>query len=242
MYLQIGVGLASTPGTVLQEHLGQSAPPFPSITAVTFRTGDSTTSDPNNCCPVCPINLGVGQGGTASNGIEIQLTVAGHRPGFEYDILRTFRNSLWERTAAGVWRRLERFPMGTADDRHADDECLTPRGNRLFVIDRPGWTGALPAPAGTVFPGLGAGVAAAADARDVVDRSSFAEWVNARNLAEGIPWTRLQLPGGAARRFIFWQNVIWLTRDGANRWVLDRARSRIGPGIISARTIDSPPA
>jgi hypothetical protein len=52
-------------------------PPLPCVTNVTFR--NTGTSDPDNCCAICPVNLGVGQSGTASNGMEIQFTISGHR-------------------------------------------------------------------------------------------------------------------------------------------------------------------
>jgi hypothetical protein len=113
----------------------------------------------------------------------------------------------------------------------------------IFVIDRPGWPNALPAPAGTTFPGV-TGVRSQADATDVVLRASFAEWVIARDPGRGIPWTRLELPplrSGAPRRFIFWHTITWLTRDGSGRWVLDPARSEIARGSISGAAMRSAP-
>jgi hypothetical protein len=190
------------------------------------------------------MNLGVGVNGTASNGMELRFTISGHRRGIEYDITRTRRNSLWERRA-GVWIRLESAPMGTRDDHHDRDECLRLTSNRIFAIDRPGWVNtALPAPAGTIFGGLTAGVGTHADATDVVTRFSFAEWVIARSRAEGISWTPLELPplrDGLPRRFVFWHSITWLTRNAAGQWVLNAARSEIQRGALSAAVINSAP-
>lgn len=242
------------------DFLGQLALPLP--TAANFRFRNTGTVDPENCCVNCTtrlpatagrLNLGVGLRGLgavplrAANGMELAFTIAGHRPGIEYDITRTRRNSLWERRA-GVWTRLESDPMGTSDDPHPDvDECLRlSRSNRIFAEDRPGWPNtALPALAGTIFGGLTAGVVTHADATDVVLRFSFAEWVIARNRVEGIPWTRLALPSrrdGTPRRFIFWHSITWLIRDGSGRWVLALPRNRIAMGSLSAAVINSPPA
>jgi hypothetical protein len=178
--------------------------------------------------------------------MELQFTLSDHRAGIQYEITRTKRSTTWERVG-GIWRRLHSQPMGTSDDRQDRDECLSPRNNRLFVIDLPGWPVALPAAAGTRFSATPVGqmpVESHADATDVVRRLSMAEWPMARSIAEGIPWTPLQLPpqrSGAARRFIFWHNIVWLTRDGLHRWVIDRARSRIGLGSLSATVVNSPP-
>ncbi|MGH7750957.1 MAG: hypothetical protein ACREQ5_40250, partial [Candidatus Dormibacteria bacterium] len=191
-----------------------------------------------------PVALGVGRDGTASNGMELRFTLEGHRPGMEYDITRTRRDSLWQRRA-GVWIGLGSNPMGTNDDHHDDDECLSPQeGKFIFVMDTPGWRDlALPSPARplkTLYPG----VKTAADAQDIVRRLSFAEWVIARNRGEGIPWTPLALPplrDGTTRRFVFWRSTLWLTRDIAGRLVLDRPRSSIALGSLSERVITTAP-
>jgi hypothetical protein len=243
----------------LYERLGQPGLPLPHISAFLFRNATGARSDPNNCCILCRrllpdgtqngtgIMLGVGQGGTATNGMELQFTISGHRPGIEYDILRTVRDSLWERRA-GVWTRLARLPMGTWDDRRHLDECLIPRGNRIFVVDGPGWLLTPPLPDGTRFPyedpRTGDVIETHTDARDVVWRLSFAEWVNARSTSDGIPWTRLKLPplrSGMPRPHIYWHSITWLTRNATNHWVLNNARSRIALGPLTARIIDTAP-
>jgi hypothetical protein len=131
-------------------NLDQQPASLPRVTRFVFRNQNGTTSAAANCCLICRttlpdgrqagsgFNLGVGQGGTASNGMEMQLFLSGHRSGLEYDVVRTRRDSMWERRG-GVWTRLEIHPMGTSDDRFAADECLRPRNNRIFVVDRPGW-------------------------------------------------------------------------------------------------------
>jgi hypothetical protein len=227
---------------------------IPRIIRVVFRNQDGTTSAAANCCPLCQvvlpdgrrvgtgINLGVGQSGTASNGMEMQFVLSHHCRGLEYDVVRTRRNSLWERRN-GAWMRLESQSMGTRDDRRDVDECLTPRNRRIFVEDRPGWNQvALPAPAESRFDG---GTRRGhADATEVVLRASFAEWVQARSRLEGIPWTRLALPprrDGTLPRHIYWHTITWLRRDAAGRWILDRARSRIRLGALSSTVIDAAP-
>ena len=64
---------------------------MPRVTALRFRAADGTTTDPANGCGSCPETLGVGRGGTASNGMELRFTLSGHRAGMEYDIARARR-------------------------------------------------------------------------------------------------------------------------------------------------------
>jgi hypothetical protein len=242
--------------------IGQAAPlaPMPRVVSFIFRSTNGERTDPDNCCTICRrtlpdgtqngtgIRLGVGPGGTAFNGMEMQFTISGHRRGLEYDIVRTLRDSLWERRAGG-WTRLAFLPMGTGDDRRDRDECLIPRRNRIFVVDVPGWHGLiLPAPNGTRFPYTfpdGRVIQTNANAREVVWRLSFAEWVSARSRSENIGWTRLELPprrDGTPRRFIFWHSITWLRRNASDQWVLDPARSRIALGALGARVIHAAPA
>jgi hypothetical protein len=179
--------------------------------------------------------------------MEMRFTGAGHRRGMECDDTRTRRNSLWEQRA-GVWTMLESQPMGTLDDRHDTDECLRLVGNTLFVIDTPGYpTTLLPAANGSRFSGFthnGTDEAPAAlprilthaDARQVVLRFSFAEWVIVRSRAEGIRWTPI-----TRQPFVFWHSITWLVRNMANQWVLD-PRSAIARGPLRANVINSAPA
>jgi len=138
-------------GGLPSEQFGQVGLPLPTVSAFRFR--NTGTTDPENCCVVCTanqpqtggrLNLGVGLRGNgaislrAANGMELAFTIAGHRPGIEYDITRTRRNSLWQRVG-GAWARLESNPMGTNDDHFATDECLRlSASNRIFAVDTPG--------------------------------------------------------------------------------------------------------
>ena len=240
-----GIGPAVGPGVLPVIGLGQTAPLLPNVIRVDFRNGDDGDApDPDNCCAICvDLRLGVRQNATASNGMEMTFTLSGHRRGMEYDITRTVRASLWERRA-GVWTRRARLPMGTPDDRDDRDECLEPWHNKIFVVDTPGFRDpggplarlALPAPH---IPGI------PADATDLVQRHSFAEWVIARNKAEGITWTPLRLPprgDGTRPRHIYWHSIEWLTRDQAGNWEMNIGRSRIRRGSLPAAVIDSPPS
>ncbi|MFC5176559.1 hypothetical protein [Nocardioides taihuensis] len=96
---------------------------MPRVTQIRFR--NSGTSDADNTCAICPVDLGVGPGARAVNGMELRFRIEGHRAGLEYDITRTRRDSLWQRVG-GVWTQLGTNPMGTNDDHHDQDEALTP--------------------------------------------------------------------------------------------------------------------
>lgn len=230
---------------------GLGAVLLPKVTAARFQT---VTADPENCCEACVrlpatggrVNLGVGLRGSgimslrAANGMEWAFTISGHRSGLEYDILRRARHSLWERVG-GVWRNLEN---GVRDDDTSEvDECQRlRRSNRIFVIDRPGWVPAvLPAPASHRFQGFSHTTAhpvlSDPAATELVLRASFVEWVQARCKAEGIPWSRLELPSlpdGTKRTQYPWHSITWLIRDPAGdptgHWVLGpRSVIRRGP-------------
>lgn len=217
---------------------------LPRVTQFVFRNAGATHAD--NRCRHCPINLGVGidrgAGQTASNGMELQFTLAGHRADLEYDITRTRRNSVWQRVG-GAWQRLQSVPMGTNDDHHDNDESLTPINNRIFAIDAPGFNIVLPAVDGMRLLLLNGAITDPA-ATEIVQRASFAEWVIVRDRGAGIPWTPVELPplpNGTPRRFVFWHTILWLRRNGANQWVLDAARSEIARGALSAAVINAAP-
>ena len=127
--------------------------------------------------------------------------------------------------------------MGTGDDHHDNDECLTIRNNRIFVIDTPGFPNlVLPAPEDMQLRLL-SGAVTHVDATDLVGRYSFAEWVIARSRSEGIPWKAIS-PGP----FTYWHSIIWLTRNASRQWVLDRTRSEIARGPLRAAVVNSAPA
>jgi len=81
----------------------EQAVTLPRVTEIRFRNSGNT--DAANCCQICPSALGVGAGGTARNRMELRFRIDGHRAGFEYDITRTRRDSLWQRVG-GPWARL----------------------------------------------------------------------------------------------------------------------------------------
>ncbi len=249
IWLQKGLGqkIGATAGLVLSPAIGhkQIAPLLPIVTRVDFRNGDDgNTPHADNCCAICPyIRLGIRQNGTASNGMEMIFTLSGHRRGIEYDIVRTVRASLWQRVAE-VWTRLAYRRRGTPDDRTDNDECLIPRRNRIFVVDAPGFRDPegplarfrLPAAHIPRIP---------ANARDLVLRHGFAEWVIARNRTEGVPWMRLELPpqkDGTPRAHVYWYSIEWLIRDQAGNWDMAMDRSRIRRGSLSELVINTPPA
>lgn len=214
---------------------------IPVVTRTTFRNKNTQKLDVDNCCKaslcVSTRNLGVGidrgSGPTASNAMEMQFTLSGHRAGITYDIKRRRSNSLWERKN-GVWKRLE-FQFDLDDDLKTNkDECLIPKNNKIFVEDNPGYKSfVLPGPDGVRFPGVASGKSDR-DATDVVLRFSFVESVRADNKSKGIPPTRIS-------RFIPWHNIIWLTRNAAKKWVLNKAKSEIELGTLSSKTLNSSP-
>lgn len=204
-----------------------AVPNLPSVSNVDFNNAGNSSG----CCAVCPISLGVGVNGGARNGMEMQFDIDDHRPGFEYDILRTRRNSLWERRG-GDWHSVESQPMGTNDDHHQDDECQDAQNGRVSVVDNPGNNANLPRPDGHRYIGL-TGASTNPNATEVVFRYSFAEWVSTRNRAEGISPQRIT-------PFYAWHSITWLTRNAANQWVLDNARSEIERGSIDVASEPTP--
>jgi hypothetical protein len=228
--------------SVIRPHLAALslglAADLPRVTAV--KLVNRGKSHPDNCAVACRnmrhgrCELGVGVDGTGANFMELQFTITGHRDGFTYDIKRTRRNSLWERRG-GVWTRLEYQPTGTLDDHANDDECRIPERNRIFAVDRPGFVRTrLPALAGHLFT-TAPRVYTHVDATEVVLRASFDEWVNARP-SESVDWTPI-----GPDPHVFWHNIIWMTRNAKNEWVLDKARSEIELGSLAESVITSAP-
>lgn len=199
--------------------------PQPEATLAAFRNAGATSAE--NCCAVCPRDLGVSPGGQALNGMEMRIEITNPCPGTEYDVTRVRESWVWHRLG-GAWTELEHEGPGVNDDHHDDDECLRlRRGRFLYVIDRPGWTVALPAAVGTRWPG-NIGVLSDAAATDVVAQDTFAEWVIYRHRGHGIPWTPISSP-----RFFSWRSVIWLRQD-ATGWNLDAGASEIRRGFRRA--------
>jgi hypothetical protein len=233
--------------------LGDPPVALPKVVKVTFRAEKGTETDPENCCKACisfgpgehgtgitripvrtRLSLGVGRSGTASNGMELQFTLRGHRAGVKYDIDRKRRHSIWQRRG-GLWTKLDLSASEVGDDHRNDDECLEPAKERIFSFDAPGYPfTALPKPDGMRWPTSNSRVSSDADATDVVFRATFAEWVVARN-QESDPW-KIISPGP----FTFWHSIVWLTRDANNNWVLGPC-SKIALGAISPAALDLAP-
>jgi len=197
---------------------------------------------PDNCCQQCQITdpsgsvirvpLGVGVFGGGINVMELQFTLSDQPPNVEYDIKRTKTKSTWQRVR-GKWTQLDFVPSGTLDNATNDDECVVPKNKTIFVMDAPGIQRRFPMAPGAQIQ-VGGGAKTSVDATDIVVRHSFLECVIARNKAAGSPWTRIS-------SFFPWHNVMWLTRNSANEWVLDKNRSEIKPGALSEQIIKSAP-
>jgi hypothetical protein len=204
---------------------------IPRVSKVRFNNSGST--NPRNCCwPTCPSDLGLGVNGSWFNGMEIEFVIAGHSPGFEYAINRTRRSSTWEREG-GRWNKLVREPTGTPANPDNQDLCLTPVGNSIFVV---AWSGLdkVPASKGRLIVGPNRETSSL-EARDIVLRASFTDWVIARNKSKSIGWTIV-----SPKPFFSWHSVTWLTRDKQGKWVLDKSRSRITGGPLR-EDLDSEP-
>jgi hypothetical protein len=206
--------------------IGGDGAAMPTVTMDAFRASGST--DPANCCALCPAPLGVGQGGTASNGMEMRFAVAGHRSGISYDILRTRATALWQNGAGGSgWTLVDSEPMGTNDDLTNDDECLIPQNGKIFVTDSPGFPDQrVPIPRGPPFQGVGGGVTDP-NAMELAYKFTFAEWVIAKDFNLGTDWQAVSTP-----TYTFWHAIIRLMRDASLNWTLDATRSEIALGSI----------
>ena len=235
-------GRHSTTTTKLGMAGAGQVPTPPSVVEVVFR--NKGTVHPDNCCSQCEtrdpktgkivrIPLGVGVFGTGKNAIELQFKLSGHRPNVEYDIKRLKRKSTWERVS-GTWNRLELLQNYTPDDSTDADECLIPKNNSIFSMDAPGLPVLLPRSHGMTVAVSG-GLSSSVHATDIVMRWSFTEFVLAREKKQGSPSLVPISP------CFFWHSVMWLTRNSANQWVLDKNRSRIQPGALSTQVLNSPP-
>jgi hypothetical protein len=175
------------------------------LTATRVAFNNTGAPDGANCSSLLPAALGVDGPNAGANGMEMIFRLNGPIPaGTEFDILRTKATGTWERNAAGAWSRLGGDPAGTNDDRANADECLTPVGRRIFVLDTPGM-GSLN-PRGQVFPD---GSTVGATATAAVRKHSFAEWVIARNRPLGINWAPISTP-----LFHRWHSIVSVAQLG----------------------------
>ncbi len=182
-----------------QEAPEPTARGFDDLTAtrVAFRNDGEQSAE--NCSVLKLKALGLDGPGDGQAGMEMEFRLDGTiPPGTEFDILRTNRAGLWQRVAGAPFTRVGGAPAGTNDDHTDFDECLKPVGRRIFVVDVPGSPGL--DPRGVEFPDDGT-VDMASTA--VVWKVSFAEWVNARNVSLGIPWTPISKP-----LFTFWHTIL----------------------------------
>jgi hypothetical protein len=228
-------GIESTVADLVQrtDGGGGAAPctPRPVATRHAFKNSGNTSA--GNCCPNCPRNLGVSPNNHAYNGMEMEIEITNHCPGSWYDVLRTRESAFYEEVQIdGIWqwRRLEHDPMGTWDDRSNNDECLTLQNGRyIYVEDVPGWHSlTLPLPDGTTFSSSAS--TSQPNARKVVRKHRFAEWVNFKHRDHGIGWTTISSP-----TFFHWHSTLWLEKVGG-QWRLNAANSEIdrGPQTIGA--------
>ena len=194
----------------------RQAPPPPraslaGLTATRDAFNNAGAPDAANCAANPPAALGVDGPGLGANGMEMVFRLHGAIPaGTEFEITRTKATGTWQREGGvkllgvqlvpAVWSRLGGDPAGTSDDRHDDDECHTPVGNRIFTTDGPSIGAAGLNPRGSQFPD---GTTISATATAAVRKHSFAEWVMARNRRLGIGWQQISTP-----TFHRWHSVI----------------------------------
>lgn len=206
--IMAGRSYSPTLKTGLAVHKQGGPPPPPSLgglTATRVAFNNAGAPDANNCAVNLPPALGVDGPAQGENGMEMVFRINGAiPPGTEFDITRTVADGLWQQDG-GAWTRLGGLPAGTNDDRHDQDECLSPVGGRIFVIDTPGVGGSLRL-AGVAIPGAG-NVSATATA--AVWKLSFAEWVIARNRGLGIGWQSISAP-----TFHRWHSILSVASVG----------------------------
>jgi hypothetical protein len=179
----------ATGPTVHRQAVVAPPPTLAGLTATRVAFNNSGAPDADNCAVSKPAALGVDGPSVGQNGMEMIFRIHGAIPsGTEFEITRTKATGVWQQDA-GAWSRLGGWPSGTSDDHHDDDECHTPAGGRIFVVDTPGPQGTLD---GTgAYPGAGPVVPSATAA---VWKLTFAEWVMARNRPLGIDWTPISTP------------------------------------------------
>jgi hypothetical protein len=216
---------------VLNRNGGGAPADLSGLTATRDAFNNTGAPHADNCAASLPAGLGIDGPATGENGMEMIFEIHGAIPaGTEFEITRTKATGTWQRNAAGAWSRLGGDPAGTSDDRHDDDECHTPRHNRIFVVDMPS-VGADPT---GVYPD---GSTVDATATAVVRKHSMAEWVIARNRSLGIDWTPISRP-----LFHRWHSIISVELVGGTWTRVDTPsgqHNEIEPGSIT--TTGSPP-
>ncbi|HEY5895498.1 MAG TPA: DUF4157 domain-containing protein [Chthoniobacterales bacterium] len=196
--------------------LGPPVSREPSILSWSTHSSSGTTAA-DNCCTLCPQNVGVGAvAGWLGNGIEHQALILDHDPAYSYDVKRTMDHRVWQRRTVfgvGFWANIASQPAGTPDDSHDQDECLTPvlpvAGNPyVYVWDGPGFMPPSPGDTST----------------DYVNITNFTEFV------------RITRPDGTTYDDPLthdWHTKTWISRAGAV-WSVDVVQSSIGTGHLGS--------
>jgi uncharacterized protein DUF4157 len=180
-----------------------------SISGWSFSNSGATAGD--NCCPQCPVTLGVSGPARFKNGMELMASLSGHDAGTTYDIKRTKERSTWKRSG-GAWTNLTHVGPGADDDSHNSDECLVPSSSPEHIYS-------------TDTPGFNAAAAPSAGDTDKVYKASFLEFVEVTDAS-----------GGQTDANTFeWHTITWLVSDGG-AWRLDVAQSEIASGAVTVGT------
>jgi hypothetical protein len=182
----------------------------PSVNTWDFMNTGSTSND--NCCAVCPIDLGVDSMSAQGyhNGMELRVYMLNHEAGASYDIKRTKHRKVSQRIG-GTWSTVAEVGPGADDDSSNRDECLTPTfsmvGDYIYSTDAPGFrTRANP-------------VNVAPAATDVAYIANFTESVRITH-------------GGTTTddpTTFDWHSVSWATKVNGS-WEFNTANSEIEPG------------
>ncbi len=189
------------------------AAPTPTVDSWTVRNSGATQGD--NCCGVCPVDLGVDINPPKfKNGIELKAKLNNHSAGFTYDVKRTKEAKYWRRNgAADPWATIASMnkPAGSADDSHNSDECLTPKADgskhKIYSEDRPG------------FASLS---------------GSYTDYLQLINFVESV---RVTSSGGTSTDDALtqnWHTKLWVTKDAQGTWSVDTANSEIGSGHLGS--------
>jgi len=182
-----------------------------------FHNQDGGTTASDNCCALCPANLGVdshGYGpGSFTNGMELKAFL-NDEPGTSYDVKRVRETAAFAMTG-GTWTRFLHEGPNKPDDSTNDDECLTPQVTvpylpYVFSIDYPGFktTGPLAGSSAAVYESnFIESVAITANGATTVDPKTFD-----------------------------WHAIVWITNASGGGWLLDKTRSEIQPGHTTLGT------
>lgn len=190
-----------------------SAAPTPTVDSWTVRNSGATEAD--NCCSVCPVDLGVDIAPPKfKNGIELKAKLDNHSAGYTYDIKRTKEAKYWRRNgAADPWATVASLnkPAGTSDDSHNSDECLTPKADgskhKIYSEDRPG------------FASLS---------------SSYTDYVQMINFVESVRVTSSSGTSTEDPRTQNWHTKLWVTKDASGTWSVNTANSEIASGHLAS--------